>query len=296
MQNIIGLLNESYPIRFDRLELLRDMGSAAYVAFSGSDRYFLRVIKPAFHDTAIDGANIQAFLQTQGVPVPPIIPTHTAVPYAQSANQLLILYAFIEGDDCKPETDAEAIGALTGRLHQTMKAYPGTLKKRDKHFYIGRYIDILRTKQYPQIDAYIAYGDMLWDKIKSLPMAFCHGDLYDGNIRKAQDGALYLHDFDTACEGFPMYDPTLICNMTQYFHYDDRDYGRSMQVLARFLPAYQTHATLTQAEIDAFAALVALQHFSTQATVMEIVGMNCIDETVMDNQLDWLNRWAQYIK
>jgi Ser/Thr protein kinase RdoA (MazF antagonist) len=293
MEEIIDMINEKYHISFNRIEMIRDMGSASYSVFSDGSQYFLRVINPAFFDTAITGADIQMFLQNQGFPVPAIILTNENLPYSRTDNKLLILYEFIEGKDSDPEQEAEAIGALVGRLHQAMKAYPGILVKRDKHFFIGRYIDILRKKQYPRTDEYLAYGDALWEKVKDLPRGYCHGDLYDGNIRKALDGKLYIHDFDTSCEGFPMYDPTLICNMTQYFDFDERDYDRSNHVLSRFVPEYKKYNTISPAEADAFHELIAIQHFSTQATVMEIFGLDCLDESDMDNQLDWLYKWRK---
>lgn len=46
-------INKNYPMHFDRFELMRDSGSKAYVAVSDDDKYFLRVIKPAFYDTAV---------------------------------------------------------------------------------------------------------------------------------------------------------------------------------------------------------------------------------------------------
>lgn len=293
MEEIIEILNKNYTINFDCIELMRDMGSTSYTAFSGSNKYFLRVIKPALFNTAVTGADVQVFLQNQGFPVPPIIFTNEDLPYVRKADRLLILYEFIEGNDSDPEQDVEAIGALVGRLHQAMKAYPGELVKHDKHFYIGRYIEILRKKQYPKIDEYIAYGDALWEKIKDLPRGYCHGDMYNGNIRKAFDGKLYIHDFDTSCDGFPMYDPMLICDMTKYFNFDERNFDRSNKVFSRFVPEYKKYIALSQAEIDAFHALIAIQHFSTQATVMEIFGINCIDGTDMDNQLEWLYKWRE---
>lgn len=289
--DILQILNDHYPIHFDRIELMRDMGSTSYAALSGQCKFFLRAIKPALIDTAINGAEIQVFLQNQGFPVPRIMFTKNDALYVKTDNSLLILYEFIEGHDCDPEQDAEAIGALVGRLHQVMKKYFGTLVQRDRHFYIGRYIDILRTKQYPRMGEYIAYGDALWEKIKDLPRGYCHGDMYDGNIRKAQDGKLYIHDFDTSCEGITMYDPTLICDMTSYFEYDERNYQRSNNMLARFVPEYRKYNAIEQMEIDAFHALIALQHFSTQATIMELFGLDCLDEADMDDQLDWLYRW-----
>ena len=137
------------------------------------------------------------------------------------------------------------------------------------------------------------YGDNLWEQIKDLPCGYCHGDMYDGNIRKSPDGKLYIHDFDTSCEGFPMYDIALICNKTKYFEYDERDFDKSNQVLSRFIPEYKKFNSLSQSEIDAYHALIAIQHFSTQATVMEMFGLDCIDSTDMDNQLDWLYRWRK---
>ena len=293
MEEIKQILNEYYPIKFDRIEMMRDMGSKSYTAFSGNNKYFLRVIKPVLFNTAVIGADIQVFLQNKGFPVPHIKLTNKQFPYVKNENILFILYEFIEGSDSNPEQDAEAIGALVGRLHQVMKKYPGELVKRDKHFFIGRYIEILQRKGYPRISEYVTYGDALWEKIKDLPRGYCHGDMYDGNIRKDSDGKLYIHDFDTSCEGFPMYDPTLICDMTEYFHFDKRNFNRSNKVLSRFVPEYKKYNALSQAELDAFHALIAMQHFSTQATVMEIFGIDCIDETDMDNQLEWLYKWRE---
>ena len=88
-----------------------------------------------------------------------------------------------------------------------------------------------------------------------------------------------------------MYDPALICDMTKYFQFDERNYDRSNKVLARFIPEYKKYNALSQAETAAFHALIAVQHFSTQATIMELFGLDCIDHADMDNQLEWLYRW-----
>ena len=290
---ILNILNRHYSIAFDALEMLRDGGSAANAVFSGGDKYFLRVIKPAFFDTAAMGADVQVFLQGKGFPVPPIIFTKDNKPYVRANDGLLILYEFIEGGEAEPEHDAEAVSELVGRLHHEMKSYPGELIKRDKHFYIGKYIDILKEKQYPKVDEFQAYGNALWGKIKDLPRGFCHGDMYCGNVHKTPDGSFYVLDFDTSCEGFPMYDIALFCNKTDYFDYDERGYGQSKEVLSRFLPGYFRHDSLSQAEIDVFYDLLALYHFALQATIIEMHGLDCVDNAFLDNQLDWLYRWRE---
>jgi hypothetical protein len=90
-----------------------------------------------------------------------------------------------------------------------------------------------------------------------------------------------------------MYDPTLICDMTRYFEFDERNYDRSNKVLLRFLPEYKKFSPLSQTVINAFHPLIAVQHFSTQATVMECFGSDCLSDTDIDNQLDWLYRWRE---
>ena len=63
---ILTLLNENYPMRFDALEFLRDAGSVSYAAFADGVKYFLRVTKPAYSDTAPAALDIHVFLQNRG--------------------------------------------------------------------------------------------------------------------------------------------------------------------------------------------------------------------------------------
>ena len=41
-----------------------------------------------------------------------------------------------------------------------------------------------------------------------------------------------------------MYDPVLICNMTDYFEFQENGYEKSREVFARFLPAYLKYSEL----------------------------------------------------
>jgi len=86
----LNILNEYYPMRFDKHEELRDGGSTSYAVFSGGDEFFLRVIKPAFFDTVVKGADIQVFLQNKGFPVPSVIHTKDKLPYVKTENEISI--------------------------------------------------------------------------------------------------------------------------------------------------------------------------------------------------------------
>ena len=292
-EEILQILKDNYSIPFDRIEFFRDGGSTTYIAFAAERKYFLRRLKPAFFDTAIKGADIHMFLQERDFPVPLIIVTRKKSLYIQDKNGLFILYEYIEGAASDPDTDAEALGPLVGRLHSLMKEYPGELVKRDKYFFIGKYIDILNRKKYPKADEFQAYGEALWEKVRDLPQRYCHGDMYSGNIHKDPKGRLYVLDFDTSCEGFPMYDIALLCNRTHYFDFNEEGYEKSRQVFSRFLPEYRKHNPLSQKEADSFFDLIALYHFALQAVIIEIHGLDCVDDIFLNKQLDWLNKWRK---
>ncbi|MDR1692065.1 MAG: phosphotransferase [Oscillospiraceae bacterium] len=292
MTKLLDTLNARYPLRFDTLEHLRDGGSASYAGYSSSGgKYFLRNIKPAFFDTVVTGTEIQMFLHEKDFPVPLIVRTKDGSPSFTEDDRLYILYDYVEGEDSDPKRNAEEAGALTGRLHRELQSYPGSLVERDKRFYIDRYINILRGSDYPRTDEFSAYGDALWEKVQHLPRGVCHGDLYCGNVRRTPGGALVVHDFDTACVGLLMYDIALFCNQTNYFLLDEKDLERSNTVLSQFLPEYTKYRPVSEAERNAFHALIALQHFATQATIMELYGYSCLSGAALDNQLDWLTRW-----
>lgn len=90
-------------------------------------------------------------------------------------------------------------------------------------------------------------GEKLWRRVRDLPVGNCHGDLHRGNLLEAQDGTIYLLDFDTVCRAPIMFDVMVMCDMTDYFQ--------------------------------------------LQATIVEIYGIDCIDEKFVDMQLEWLKSW-----
>ena len=294
---VLKIINENYPMDFDTIEFVRDSGCVAYTVYSNGCKYFLRITKPMFFHTASKSLDIHLFLQKRKFAVPQIIFTKDGLPCVQVRGQegdyFYVLYEFLEGEEADPEQDAEKIGAFIGELHSVMKDYSGELVKNDRHYYLDRYIDIMRTKGYDKTDEFIAYGENLWKRVKELPYGYCHGDMYRGNILKAVDGHLYILDFDTSCEGFPMYDLALICNITDYFDLEDDGYVKSKKVYDRLLPEYLKYSSLTKAEMEAFYDLIALYHFALQATIIEIFGLDCVDNEFLDRQLEWLYKWQE---
>ena len=91
----------------------------------------------------------------------------------------------------------EKIGELVGRLHKLLLDYKGTLVERDYRFFIERYVEILRKKNYPLVDVYADLGAKFWERVKDCPISVCHSDLHRGNLLETADGRIYLLDFDT---------------------------------------------------------------------------------------------------
>ena len=291
MHNLLPLLRAHYSLPLDSIEFVRESVSTAYIARAGGEKCFLRCVKPAFIEDARRGIAIQVYLQQRGFPVPPVIFTNDGAPCVEDNGRLLILYEYVEGHEADPARDAEALGALTGQLHLAMQDYPGQLIRRDKHYYIDKYVVALRERQYPCADEFAALGETLWHKVKDLPRGFCHGDMYRGNFLKTSGGKLYVLDFDTACEGFPLYDPALLCNRTDYFRFRRGGYACTLHTFGRFLPAYLRYSPISQTEITALPDMIAVYHFALQATIMELHGPGCVDDKFLDSQLAWLTRW-----
>lgn len=294
-QDLIRLLSAQYGLLVRAVTFLRDSGCAAYRVDTEEQTYFLRVTKPLYEKTTLDALSVQLYLQEQGFPVPPVIRTATGEPYVAETTdegmRYFILYAYIEGEEADPEADAEALGAFVGEMHRVMRGYPGQLPEWDRTYMIDRYLAIMRKKAYPGVDAFAALGDELWMRVDALSRGFCHGDLYRGNILKTVDGQFFLLDFDTFCVGFPQYDTALLCNMTDYFVSEPDGYQKTRAVVRRFLSAYQKVMPLSEAEAESIYDLIAIYHFSLQATIIELFGLDCVDHAFFDRQYAWLKNW-----
>jgi len=295
-RELLEILNRNHKKTFTDISFNRDGGSLSYIVLSNEEKYFLRVIRPALLATAYQSIDIHTYLQGYNFAVPSIIFTKGGQPYitrtANDKTNLLVLYEYIEGGE-PGDKDATAVGELIAKLHNVMQSYPKALKNQEKHFFIDRYVDILRSKNDHTADDYEHLGNMLWEKVKNLPKGFCHCDLYPGNIFKTDDGKLYVLDFDTSCYGFPMYDITLFCNKTDYFNYSDEGFDKSEITLQNFLKGYTKYRSLTDEEIRAFYYFHVIYHYQVQATIVEIYGINCNPDDFEDKQLDWIMSWMK---
>ncbi|WP_082651689.1 phosphotransferase enzyme family protein [Gorillibacterium timonense] len=296
---ILEQLNRSYPLKFDDIVFQREGGCRSYVVFSGTERYFLKVVSPVFQDTVKQSLDILIYLAQHDLSVPPVLHCNNGLPYLESnesdESRLFVLFGYVDGREPEAGEGLEEIGSLVGRLHDAMGGYPGKLTERDKPFFIDRYLNILLQKKYPdsKLARFREYGDELWEKVKGLPRGYSHGDLHRGNLLRTLKGNDVLLDFDTSCWAYPSFDIATFCDETDYFQFDPEGYKRTTEALERFLRGYSKQRSLTDAELRSFPDWIAIRHYQLQATIIELFGLDCVDEAFLDGQLDWLMRWRE---
>ena len=295
-KQLLEILTTEYGVENPSLEFLREGGGHTYTV-NAQEKYIVKVIGAAFSDTAKQSVSVMRYLEERDYPVPKTILTKSGDAIFETVEngekKLIVLMEFINGDEPDMEKCASEVGALVGRFHQLMEQYPITPVFHDKEFFIGRYLEFLSKKNYPRLSEYKELGERLWEEVRNLPQGNCHGDLHRGNLIQNTDGKIYLVDFDTVCRAPLMFDIMVMCDMTDYFNLKPEDMDVTKEVYQKFLTGYQKYHTLSNEEICSFYDWVAIRHFQLQATILEIHGIDCIDENFINYQLYWLNKWQE---
>ena len=295
-KQLLEILKTEYGIENPSLEFLREGGGHTYIV-NAQDKFIVKVIGAAFSDTARQSVAVMRYLEENGFPVPKTILTKAGDAIFETTvddeEKLVVLMEFIDGDEPDMEKYASEVGALVGEFHQLMERCPVKPISHGKGFFIGRYLEFLSKKNYPRLSEYKELGERLWEKVANLPQGNCHGDLHRGNLIQNAAGKIYLVDFDTVCRAPLMFDIMVMCDMTDYFNLKPEDINITEEVYRKFLTGYEKYHTLSSVEINSFYDWVAIRHFQLQATILEIYGIDCIDENFINYQLYWLNKWQE---
>ena len=318
-KQLLEILKMQYGMEDASVEFLREGGGHTYVVNAKQEnakqenakqenarqvimqqenakqKYLAKVIGDAFADTARQSVSVMRYLEENGFPVPKTILTKDGDAFFEMHGDLFVLMEFIDGDEPDMEKYAAEVGELVGRFHQLMEKYPRETVTRGKEFFIGRYLEFLRKKGYPRLADYEELGDRLWEKVGRQSLGICHGDLHRGNLMQSADGKIYLTDFDTICRAPIMFDLMVACDVTNYFNLQPEDVETTKQVWKEFLAGYSKYHALSPEEIGSFPDWVSIRHFQLQATILEIYGIDCIDEGFIDSQLSWLRKWKQEV-
>lgn len=284
-----------YSKSFDDIQLHRDMIGYVCIVYAGKEKFVLKLFRSIYTSQAIQSIEIMKYLYESGYPTAHIISTSSGMPYFtyhfQEEIRIGVLYEFVDGIEPDKGINIENIGKQTGNLHNLMKKYNANICHHAKPFFINRYINLLTEMHYPRTEQFKEHGDMLWKRVESLPKGFCHGDYHTGNMILNSKGQYVLFDFDAAANAFPVYDIAVICDMTDYFKLSEQGYAETSRMLKRFLKGYYEFNSVNEAEIRSIYDFIAIRHFEVQATIIENLGLTCIDEQFIDDQLEWLMKW-----
>ncbi|QSX05117.1 phosphotransferase [Sedimentibacter sp. zth1] len=295
-------LQQKYNCLFDNIKLIRDMIGQVYFVDRNNQRYILKLFRKNFFNQAIQSVDIMHYLYQNGFPVAKITDTFDGNKYfiSENENRVGVLYKYIDGIEPNKGDLIVEIGEMTGKMRFIMSQYKNILFRHDNEFFINRYIKILDQMNYKDRGAFQQHGRDLWRRVNNLPLGFCHGDLHVGNMLIDDRQIINLFDFDAAAMAYPTYDIATVCDMTDYFSLNDRNFeigfDETNRMLERFLNGYNRFYSLSDREIKSVFDFIAIRHFDIQATIIESQGLDCVDENFINRQYDWLMKWDKFCK
>ncbi len=296
---LLEAINRGYPVAVDRIELHRDMIGHVYFARGATRSYVLKLYRPHHAGNALTAAGIIRYLRGRGYPTVAIVPARTGQDHiligTPDGSCVAILYEYVPGPEPCLETGIAAIGVQAAQLHALMDDYPGRLERRGKEFYIDRYIALLDAKGYPpaRIRELEHLGARLWRSLERLPPGFCHGDFHTGNMVQSGPGEYVLLDFDAASLTTPVIDVAAICDGSDFNRLAEGAIERTMRQFEAFYGGYGKVRTLSDREITAILDFIPVRHYEIIATIVSCQGLDEVSRPFLDEQYDWLLRWAE---
>ncbi|WP_162265442.1 phosphotransferase [Abyssisolibacter fermentans] len=295
--NLIKILNNCYKLNFKEIYLHREMIGCVYFAKNSRKKYVLKIYRQFNTEQALQSIEVIQFLKKNNYPVVSIIPTEVGSLYIKlnipEGQCIGILYDYIEGIEPNFSTEITNVGQQIGELHNLMIKYPNPLIKRDKEFYIDRYVAILQKLHYSsvKIKELESYGNEIWSNIKRLPNGFCHGDLHSGNMLQTKLNKYILFDFDIVSYSYSIIDVATLSNDTGFNQLDESTYDSTKKMFERFYQGYSKKRTINDIEIAAIFDFIAVRHYELIATITECQGLNSLSQSFLDEQFEWLMKW-----
>lgn len=296
--HFIAQIKYHYGNDFEKINLIRDWIGQVYEVKDENQRYIAKIFRKEHTKQALQSIEIMAYLKDNNFPVPSIISTIKGSKYFSYNDQIVVMYEYIAGKDMDTSTNLFTIGKQSGWMRKLMECYPGEVAKHGYNFFINRYLNIMKMKEYPGINKFDELGNYLWEKVKDLPYGFIHGDLHAGNMFQNENEIVFF-DFDACAITSPIYDIATACDATDYFdlsadNFED-GYIQIQKNVQEFLRGYENYFKLSKEEENAIYIFVAIRHFDIQATIIESRGLDCVNEQFLDEQYLWLEKWIEKI-
>ncbi len=285
-----------YGNGFNQLNMIRDWIGQVYEVTNGNKRYIAKIFRKEYTRQALQAIEVMTYLKDNNFPVPYIALTLSGNRYFVYNSQIVVLYEYIEGECPEKESSLIHIGKQCGWMRKSMEPYAGEIAVHGYDFFLNRYLDIMKKKEYHGINKFWELGNYLWAHIKDLPQGFIHGDLHTGNMIQKRNEIVFF-DFDACAIASPVYDIATFCDASDYFDLSadnfKNGYIQTQKNLREFLKGYEEYFKLYKEEEKAVYDFIALRHFDIQATIIECQGLACVDENFLNEQYLWLEKWIE---
>lgn len=281
-----------YGNDFQKLHMIRDWIGQVYEVSSENKRYIAKIFRKEHKQQALQSVEVMVYLKENNFPVPSLITTLDGNKYFVYNNQIVVLYEYVVGE-CVDEC---IIGKQAGWMRELMRSYVGDVVNHSYDFFINRYLDIMKAKDYCGTNKFAELGNYLWDNVKNLPVGFIHGDLHVGNMFQCKNEIVFF-DFDACAIASPVYDIATTCDATDYFDLSadnfENGFIQTQKNVVEFLKGYERYFNLSEKEEKAIYDCIAIRHFDIQATIIDSRGLACVDEKFLDDQYLWLEKWIE---
>lgn len=287
-----------YGIDFKSLILIRDWIGQIYEITDENNKYIAKVFRKEYTKQALQSVEVMTYLRYNNFPVPSIIKTQKGSKHFIYNNRIVVLYEYINGESVDKASKILTIGGQTGWMRKSMESYNGEVAYHGYNFFIKRYLDIMKIKEYQGINKFAELGNYLLENVKNLPHGFIHGDLHVGNMFQRKNKIIFF-DFDACAIASPVYDIATICDATDYFDLSENNFKNGLiqtqKNVTEFLKGYDKYFSLSKEEEKAIYYFIAIRHFDIQATILESQGIDCVDDQFLNDQYLWLTKWLEYL-
>lgn len=285
-----------YGNDFQKLHMIRDWIGQVYEVSSENKRYIAKIFRKEHKQQALQSVEVMVYLKENNFPVPSLITTLDGNKYFVYNNQIVVLYEYVVGECVDEANSICIIGKQAGWMRELMRSYVGDVVNHSYDFFINRYLDIMKAKDYCGTNKFAELGNYLWDNVKNLPVGFIHGDLHVGNMFQCKNEIVFF-DFDACAIASPVYDIATTCDATDYFDLSadnfENGFIQTQKNVVEFLKGYERYFNLSEKEEKAIYDCIAIRHFDIQATIIDSRGLACVDEKFLDDQYLWLEKWIE---
>lgn len=299
MDELAKVIQQKYQLTIQQITPLRKMIAKVFRVDTEEGPYLLKLYRQDQIFDIVHTFDIIDHLHSEGANTLEIIRTRLG------QNRFTVLYEkkphvgllmnLVEGSHPDKMKDFEAIILKMKTIHLRMAHYPKYLPYLGQKFYVDRCIRLMGILGFDKekTKALEAVGKELYTYVDRSQRSFCHGDYHNENLLMGSDGELTLVDFDASNRATYLVDVATICDRTNFNHFNPEDVEKTIEQIKACEAIYHD---FSESEWQAIMAFIPIRHMELIATIAKAQGNDEISETFLEQQYDWILRYAEVFR